>query len=297
MSSDCRSVRPRLTIYVCQEQPSSSPLQGQQPAVGGGDSGSGTPYGGSWGHRGSLSLPFWHWAETGLGRTASLSGWECGWHEGQQCWVQSLGREEANCLSPLFPPLWISFLSGPSCQKSLTSESPAWMFFGVLLAFTPPPPLNLRFTKMMTITLAAWQEGRRVFFFFFPFYWRGGGTLKYHMCRDSCVSQHQACGLVSDRQPASTVSCVLSGTASLGHSTRTRAVTHLCVGRASQPTVPGESRDRPWPVSPLNMALKNKSSYAFKGCVFSPVRWVCKVGCVVFWNKIRATHSFQREVC
>uniref|UniRef100_A0A452TRK5 Upstream-binding protein 1 n=1 Tax=Ursus maritimus TaxID=29073 RepID=A0A452TRK5_URSMA len=39
-----RSVRPRLTIYVCQEQPSSSPLQGQQPAVGGGDSGSGTPY-------------------------------------------------------------------------------------------------------------------------------------------------------------------------------------------------------------------------------------------------------------
>lgn len=39
-----RSVRPRLTIYVCQEQPSSSPLQGQQPAGGGGDSGSGTPY-------------------------------------------------------------------------------------------------------------------------------------------------------------------------------------------------------------------------------------------------------------
>ncbi|XP_045857413.1 upstream-binding protein 1 isoform X2 [Meles meles] len=39
-----RSVRPRLTIYVCQEQPSSSPLQGQQPAGGGSDSGSGTPY-------------------------------------------------------------------------------------------------------------------------------------------------------------------------------------------------------------------------------------------------------------
>uniref|UniRef100_A0A8I3PBD7 Upstream-binding protein 1 n=1 Tax=Canis lupus familiaris TaxID=9615 RepID=A0A8I3PBD7_CANLF len=39
-----RSVRPRLTIYVCQEQPSSSPLQGQQPAGSGGDSGSGTPY-------------------------------------------------------------------------------------------------------------------------------------------------------------------------------------------------------------------------------------------------------------
>lgn len=44
VSSDCRSVRPRLTIYVCQEQPSSSPLQGQQPAGSGGDSGSGTPY-------------------------------------------------------------------------------------------------------------------------------------------------------------------------------------------------------------------------------------------------------------
>ncbi|XP_021533253.1 upstream-binding protein 1 isoform X3 [Neomonachus schauinslandi] len=39
-----RSVRPRLTIYVCQEQPSSPPLQGQQPAGGGGDSGGGTPY-------------------------------------------------------------------------------------------------------------------------------------------------------------------------------------------------------------------------------------------------------------
>ncbi|XP_025740588.1 upstream-binding protein 1 isoform X1 [Callorhinus ursinus] len=39
-----RSVRPRLTIYVCQEQPSSPPLQSQQPASGGGDSGSGTPY-------------------------------------------------------------------------------------------------------------------------------------------------------------------------------------------------------------------------------------------------------------
>ncbi|EHB09205.1 Upstream-binding protein 1 [Heterocephalus glaber] len=40
-----RSVRPRLTIYVCQEQPSSTPLQGQQQAAGGGgESGSGTPY-------------------------------------------------------------------------------------------------------------------------------------------------------------------------------------------------------------------------------------------------------------
>ncbi|XP_004409029.1 PREDICTED: upstream-binding protein 1 isoform X2 [Odobenus rosmarus divergens] len=39
-----RSVRPRLTIYVCQEQPSSPPLQSQQPAGGRGDSGSGTPY-------------------------------------------------------------------------------------------------------------------------------------------------------------------------------------------------------------------------------------------------------------
>ncbi|XP_005600910.3 upstream-binding protein 1 isoform X2 [Equus przewalskii] len=40
-----RSVRPRLTIYVCQEQPSSTPLQGQQHAAGsGGESGSGTPY-------------------------------------------------------------------------------------------------------------------------------------------------------------------------------------------------------------------------------------------------------------
>uniref|UniRef100_A0A8P0NTP7 Upstream-binding protein 1 n=1 Tax=Canis lupus familiaris TaxID=9615 RepID=A0A8P0NTP7_CANLF len=48
-----RSVRPRLTIYVCQEQPSSSPLQGQQPAGSGGDSGSGTPY--DWGHK--LKIP------------------------------------------------------------------------------------------------------------------------------------------------------------------------------------------------------------------------------------------------
>ncbi|XP_007524098.1 upstream-binding protein 1 isoform X3 [Erinaceus europaeus] len=40
-----RSVRPRLTIYVCQEQPSSSPLQGQQQAPSsGGENGSGTPY-------------------------------------------------------------------------------------------------------------------------------------------------------------------------------------------------------------------------------------------------------------
>ncbi|XP_004635331.2 upstream-binding protein 1 isoform X2 [Octodon degus] len=40
-----RSVRPRLTIYVCQERPSSTPLQGQQQAAGsGGESGSGTPY-------------------------------------------------------------------------------------------------------------------------------------------------------------------------------------------------------------------------------------------------------------
>ncbi|XP_008831649.1 upstream-binding protein 1 isoform X2 [Nannospalax galili] len=40
-----RSVRPRLTIYVCQEQPSSTVLQGQPQAAGsGGESGSGTPY-------------------------------------------------------------------------------------------------------------------------------------------------------------------------------------------------------------------------------------------------------------
>ncbi|XP_063116501.1 upstream-binding protein 1 isoform X3 [Cavia porcellus] len=40
-----RSVRPRLTIYVCQERPTSTRLQGQQQAAGsGGDSGSGTPY-------------------------------------------------------------------------------------------------------------------------------------------------------------------------------------------------------------------------------------------------------------
>ncbi|KAM5313449.1 upstream-binding protein 1 isoform 2-T2 [Glossophaga mutica] len=40
-----RSVRPRLTIYVCQEQPGSSALQGQQPAAGrGAENGSGTPY-------------------------------------------------------------------------------------------------------------------------------------------------------------------------------------------------------------------------------------------------------------
>uniref|UniRef100_G1PZR8 Upstream-binding protein 1 n=1 Tax=Myotis lucifugus TaxID=59463 RepID=G1PZR8_MYOLU len=40
-----RSVRPRLTIYVCQEQPGSSLLQGQQQAAGSGaENGSGTPY-------------------------------------------------------------------------------------------------------------------------------------------------------------------------------------------------------------------------------------------------------------
>lgn len=40
-----RSVRPRLTLYVCQEQPSSTLLQGQQQAAGsGGENGSGTPY-------------------------------------------------------------------------------------------------------------------------------------------------------------------------------------------------------------------------------------------------------------
>uniref|UniRef100_A0A8C8WSK2 Upstream-binding protein 1 n=1 Tax=Panthera leo TaxID=9689 RepID=A0A8C8WSK2_PANLE len=39
-----RSVRPRLTIYVCQEQPSGSPLQGQQLAGGGGEGSGGTPY-------------------------------------------------------------------------------------------------------------------------------------------------------------------------------------------------------------------------------------------------------------
>ncbi|XP_027787957.3 upstream-binding protein 1 isoform X1 [Marmota flaviventris] len=40
-----RSVRPRLTIYVCQEQPSSATLQAQQQAAGsGGENGSGTPY-------------------------------------------------------------------------------------------------------------------------------------------------------------------------------------------------------------------------------------------------------------
>ncbi|XP_021061800.1 upstream-binding protein 1 isoform X2 [Mus pahari] len=39
-----RSVRPRLTIYVCQEQPSSTALQGQPQAAGsGGESGGGTP--------------------------------------------------------------------------------------------------------------------------------------------------------------------------------------------------------------------------------------------------------------
>ncbi|ELV09209.1 Sushi domain-containing protein 5 [Tupaia chinensis] len=41
-----RSVRPRLTIYVCQEQPSGTPLPGPQPAAGsGGENGSGAPYG------------------------------------------------------------------------------------------------------------------------------------------------------------------------------------------------------------------------------------------------------------
>ncbi|KAM9601242.1 upstream-binding protein 1 isoform 1-T1 [Trichechus inunguis] len=40
-----RSVRPRLTIYVCQEQLGSTPLLGQQQAAGsGGENGSGTPY-------------------------------------------------------------------------------------------------------------------------------------------------------------------------------------------------------------------------------------------------------------
>ncbi|XP_041532711.1 upstream-binding protein 1 isoform X1 [Microtus oregoni] len=39
-----RSVRPRLTIYVCQEQPNSTVLQGQPQAAGsGGENGSGTP--------------------------------------------------------------------------------------------------------------------------------------------------------------------------------------------------------------------------------------------------------------
>nr|XP_034339508.1 upstream-binding protein 1 isoform X2 [Arvicanthis niloticus] len=39
-----RSVRPRLTIYVCQEQPSSTVLQGQPQAAGsGGEGGGGTP--------------------------------------------------------------------------------------------------------------------------------------------------------------------------------------------------------------------------------------------------------------
>ncbi|KAM8759398.1 upstream-binding protein 1 isoform 2-T2 [Rhynchonycteris naso] len=39
-----RSVRPRLTIYVCQEQPGSSPLQGRQAAASGAENGSGTAY-------------------------------------------------------------------------------------------------------------------------------------------------------------------------------------------------------------------------------------------------------------
>lgn len=40
-----RSVRPRLTIYVCQEQPSSTLLPGRQQAAGsGGENGSGTAY-------------------------------------------------------------------------------------------------------------------------------------------------------------------------------------------------------------------------------------------------------------
>ncbi|KAK2090168.1 ubiquitin-specific protease ubp1 [Saguinus oedipus] len=44
-SSDCRSVRPRLTIYVCREQPSSTVLQGQQQAAGSAsENGSGAPY-------------------------------------------------------------------------------------------------------------------------------------------------------------------------------------------------------------------------------------------------------------
>ncbi|XP_066102202.1 upstream-binding protein 1 isoform X2 [Saccopteryx bilineata] len=39
-----RSVRPRLTIYVCQEQPGSSPLQGRQAAGSGAENDSGTAY-------------------------------------------------------------------------------------------------------------------------------------------------------------------------------------------------------------------------------------------------------------
>ena len=61
-SSGCRSVRPRLTLYVCREQPVQ---QGQQQAAGGGgDSSSATPYGGygRW-------VPFWD----GLCRTSA--GW------------------------------------------------------------------------------------------------------------------------------------------------------------------------------------------------------------------------------
>lgn len=57
-SSDYRSVRPRLTIYVCQEQPNSTVLQGQPQAAGsGGESGSGTPCGGYWGPRAPSVLP------------------------------------------------------------------------------------------------------------------------------------------------------------------------------------------------------------------------------------------------
>ncbi|XP_042522391.1 upstream-binding protein 1 isoform X2 [Dipodomys spectabilis] len=39
-----RSVRPRLTIYVCREQPSSPALPGQLRAAGNGESGGGTPF-------------------------------------------------------------------------------------------------------------------------------------------------------------------------------------------------------------------------------------------------------------
>lgn len=57
-SSNYRSVRPRLTIYVCQEQPNSTVLQGQPQAAGSGDeNGSGTPCGGYWGHFRSLVFP------------------------------------------------------------------------------------------------------------------------------------------------------------------------------------------------------------------------------------------------
>ena len=55
LSSGCRSVRPRLTLYVCREQPVP---QGQQPAAGGGESGSATPFGG---------YGRWVWGGVGMG--------------------------------------------------------------------------------------------------------------------------------------------------------------------------------------------------------------------------------------